>query len=385
MEIKLGYDRIEDGKFIPNGMPSDYKYFDSIHLYQKQYGQDPTVHSMFEHLSRYKKEVGKIKGNFIYPIEQFGAIEKVIGQEDNYKDMCFLKHIKKSTLKKIKSGQGKIVIMALDESRIHLHNMVHLHTLLKKYKISSLHYLTGVNWTINDLYTEWCIKTKQEKIINIINSYEQMYLKAWDLRCPDSNTFVEKEDIDKIDTLPLRPKRFLCFNRRIKPHRYALIANFYHDDLLKDNLVSFSLEQGKDLNHYRKDDEIPALLSMNRILGKTEFKKTLQNYYDELFKMSPQTIDYPEITYVIGPGCENKEPYLETYFSVVTETTFESKSCYMSSEKIYRPMLQYQPFIVYGSPYTLKNIKECGFKTFHPLINEEYDGIESPYLRYKKV
>ena len=119
-------------------------------------------------------------------------------------------------------------------------------------------------------------------------------------------------------------------------------------------------------------------------MGKTYLRDTYISYFEELNKMSPMTVDYDNLTNVMGPGCENKEPYLETYFSVVTETPF-TESTHFSTEKIYRPMIQYHPFIVFGAPGTLSNLKELGFKTFSPYIDESYDNEISPFRRMQKI
>ena len=128
----------------------------------------------------------------------------------------------------------------------------------------------------------------------------------------------------------------------------------------------------------------PDLHTMNIIMGKTELRDSYMSYYNELVNLSPMTIDYENLTNVMGPGCENKEPYLQTYFSIVTETSFPEQ-IYFSTEKIYRPMLHFHPFIVYGSPYTLKNLKELGFKTFDGFIDESYDETLSPFKRMQKI
>ena len=95
-------------------------------------------------------------------------------------------------------------------------------------------------------------------------------------------------------------------------------------------------------------------------------------YFDELKQISPLTVDFPNLLDVMGPGCENKEPYLNSYFSIVTETAFNERLG-ITSEKIWRPMLHYHPFIIHGSPNTLDEIKKLGFKTFSPFIDESYD------------
>ena len=123
---------------------------------------------------------------------------------------------------------------------------------------------------------------------------------------------------------------------------------------------------------------------MNQIMGKTKLRDDYMSYYNELVNLSPMTVDYDNLTNVMGPGCESKEPYLNSYFSIVTETAFPEKT-YFSTEKIYRPMLHFHPFIVYGSPYTLKNLRELGFKTFSPYIDESYDEVISPFRRMQKI
>ena len=161
-----------------------------------------------------------------------------------------------------------------------------------------------------------------------------------------------------------------------------MIAMFHHNNLLKNNLVSYSLERGKDLNHLGQNG--PDLHTMTTIMGKTILRDSYMSYYNELVELSPMTIDYENLTKIMGPGHENKEPYSKTYFSIVTETPFPERN-YFSSEKIFRPMIQYHPFIVYGSPFTLKSLRELGFKTFSPFIDESYDETISPFRRMQKI
>ena len=241
--------------------------------------------------------------------------------------------------------------------------------------------IIGNNWSLDNEYKNWCGKLG----VNIINSFEQLYLKGqdWFTRYDSENDFVELSQLVGEDVEEgIRDNHFVCFNRRIRPHRYALIAMLYHNNLLKNNLVSFSLERGKDLNHLGQNG--PDLHTMTQIMGKTKLRDDYMSYYNELVNLSPMIVDYDNLTNVMGPGCESKEPYLNSYFSIVTETAFPEKT-YFSTEKIYRPMLHFHPFIVYGSPYTLKNLRELGFKTFSPYIDESYDEVISPFRRMQKI
>jgi hypothetical protein len=168
-----------------------------------------------------------------------------------------------------------------------------------------------------------------------------------------------------------------------------MVAMLHNNNLLKNNFVSFSIETKNNiinqLNCLDTDENgKPRMDSFLRILGNTKLCKKYISYFDELLEMSPLTVDYEDLTKVMGPGHENRKPYLNSYFSIVTETPFNDKT-YFSTEKIYRPMLHFHPFIVQGAPFTLAKIKELGFKTFHPHIDESYDEVISPFVRMQKL
>jgi hypothetical protein len=67
--------------------------------------------------------------------------------------------------------------------------------------------------------------------------------------------------------------------------------------------------------------------------------------------------------------------YQETYFSVISETTFYENVPFLS-EKIFKCIAMGHPFVLIGSPNTLQYLKELGYRTYHPYINEDYDKIE---------
>jgi hypothetical protein len=162
-----------------------------------------------------------------------------------------------------------------------------------------------------------------------------------------------------------------------------MIAMLHHNNLLKNNLVSFSLETGKDLN-CMGDNGFPDIDTMRKICGNRELMETYLSYFDELNKMSPRTIDYEKLENVLGTGNENKSPYLNSYFSIVTETGFPEPSRF-ATEKVFRPILHFHPFIVYGSEGTLSMLQDLGFKTFSPYIDESYDKEKTTFKRMQKI
>ena len=77
----------------------------------------------------------------------------------------------------------------------------------------------------------------------------------------------------------------------------------------------------------------------------------------------------------------------DSYFSIVLEAYFENPSLKQTyvTEKSFRPIFSKRPFIIVGQRGALRGLKERGYKTFHPFINEEYDNEKDPIQRYFKV
>ena len=64
-----------------------------------------------------------------------------------------------------------------------------------------------------------------------------------------------------------------------------------------------------------------------------------------------------------------------TYYNLVTETTDFNDSMFLT-EKTYKAMLLFQPFLIWGSPYSIQTLRASGYKAFDKWINHSYDLIE---------
>ena len=71
----------------------------------------------------------------------------------------------------------------------------------------------------------------------------------------------------------------------------------------------------------------------------------------------------------------------QTAYSVVAETAV-SNYISLLSEKTYKPMLGRRLFIMFAGQYYLRNLRSLGFKTFGEIIDETYDTVEDPYVRW---
>ena len=69
----------------------------------------------------------------------------------------------------------------------------------------------------------------------------------------------------------------------------------------------------------------------------------------------------------------NPEWYDSTYFTIVTETVTYSKYPVKISEKSFKPIAFYHPFLMFGQTGTLAYLRELGFESFDNLFDESYD------------
>lgn len=169
-------------------------------------------------------------------------------------------------------------------------------------------------------------------------------------------------------------KKFLCFNRRWRGHRTALVSLLHALDLIKHGHISLG----------RSDDNRDWLSasSRNKYFMDThaEALELLSNVEEEMITSFPELyLDSDDlITNRALLDASTNYLYNETYFSVVTETFFFRKERphdygRFLSEKTFKPVAMKHPFIILSVPHFLDKFKELGYKSFSPWINEDYD------------
>jgi hypothetical protein len=75
---------------------------------------------------------------------------------------------------------------------------------------------------------------------------------------------------------------------------------------------------------------------------------------------------------------------VDAFWHIVTETVFYYNKLHLT-EKIFKPIVSKQPFMLLAAPGNLAYLKSYGFKTFDSVIDESYDLIQDPNLRTEAV
>jgi len=75
---------------------------------------------------------------------------------------------------------------------------------------------------------------------------------------------------------------------------------------------------------------------------------------------------------------------VDALWHIVTETVFYYNKLHLT-EKIFKPIVSKQPFMLLAAPGNLAYLKSYGFKTFDSVIDESYDLIQDNDLRIQAV
>jgi len=165
-----------------------------------------------------------------------------------------------------------------------------------------------------------------------------------------------------------REKKFLSFNRTTdKTHRAALLHEYLTNDY-SDSYFSF-------INKIQSVGDIP---NIGEITSNYEF------YNSNLpIELDTQNIDNKHSFNTSSTF--KKELFLNSCINIVTEASFQNNELFVS-EKILKPLLMYQPFILIGPVGYLKHLREkYNFKTFSEFWDESYDSIIEPSDRIASI
>jgi hypothetical protein len=178
----------------------------------------------------------------------------------------------------------------------------------------------------------------------------------------------------------IRKYKFLSYNRNSnRLHRPYVISKLHNDNILKDSLVS--LYESRALSEYGSVLKTINTLEFETLLFSTEDREILKKFVDEVY---PLKLDHDNAdTCARGDNqVSNKQHFLDSYINIVCETSCHSDYTFIT-EKTLRPIINLQPFILFGNPYTLVELQNLGFKTFDKWIDESYDTEHDTNKRFE--
>ena len=171
---------------------------------------------------------------------------------------------------------------------------------------------------------------------------------------------------------------FLCLNATARPHRVAFVALLESLGIRSDVLLSFhgNSAGGKvgatDLRDVRDVlERLDAVALLDRAARLLHAEPVFADSFDKRGNELYDAID-------LGP-------YAATAVSLVTETDFSDGEIVRVTEKTVKALCLGHPALVVGNPSSLQLVRELGFETFSPFLDESYDTPEMAQERFARL
>ena len=190
---------------------------------------------------------------------------------------------------------------------------------------------------------------------------------------------------NEIYTKTNKPYKFLLLNGRTRPHRKYLLERFRVTGLLNQSIWTW-LDRNTGASR-----EIQYIHNAENLLTRQNEIKYLPAEY-EIDRYHPYLNSVPSDAFVKdhlfnrawGDIYLKAEPYVDTYFSLVTETVFEYPHSFRT-EKIWKPIVIGHPWIAVSNQGYYRDMHNLGFRTFGHLIDESFDQIENNQDRIERI
>jgi hypothetical protein len=160
-----------------------------------------------------------------------------------------------------------------------------------------------------------------------------------------------------------KPYQYLFLNGRGRPHREAALRKLRARGLL-DNCLWTNLDSGNGpVQTLPKQYEVPRYQNTTTTDHYVKFE-LFDNEWGEIY---------------LHPA-----PYIDTYFSLVTETVFDIPYSFRT-EKIWKPIVMGHPWIAVANQGFYRDMRNLGFQTYSHVIDDSFDTIDNSEDRLDRI
>jgi hypothetical protein len=193
--------------------------------------------------------------------------------------------------------------------------------------------------------------------------------------------------IDNIFSLTDKPYNFLFLNGRARPHRKYLYEKFKRAGLLDRSLWTMldSAPCAWRTFEFREHgtDVMSQPSPIHTLPGHYEVERYRQSTV--VTSLEKNNVKHDLFNKEWGEIYIEPAPYVDTYFSLVTETICAESAYSFRTEKIAKPLAIGHPFIVASTPGFYRDLHRMGFQTFGHVIDESFDKIEHAQTRVNRI
>lgn len=255
------------------------------------------------------------------------------------------------------------------------------------------------------VYTSGFLPTKDnfEKLKNLYSSFDIpnishknvfYFEEEWKKVMNTCESYPNFFDLRPLHSRNLRSKKFLYFMGAARPHRVIVLSYLIKQNYIKDSYYSCLTTKEALL---KTSSGCTWHEDRNKKFNFREIDSTIKNYNENFPKeLSSYINDHP------GQHSASKGDIFyfgDSYYSIIPETSYFKKDddkdtvdqwnyhldFTFITEKTMRAIGYLHPFVLLSRPYSLKGLRELGYQTFHPYIDESYDLIEDDHLRFESI
>lgn len=288
------------------------------------------------------------------------------GNENNFKNI--FNNLPKKYYKDLQSGKAFLMI---DNSFEGYHSddifdYLYESAISRYISPENIIYVTG-NLIVEDRLKLWKTKNKGKLPIRVIpypHFESDIGMKLWQYKKHDGSpiptTVTHEQHKNSLSHDNVKIYNFL--NKKPRNHRLWFYSILQKWNLLDKGIIS--------MNPKENDNEI--LIDFNTLSTPDikEANKTLPIY---AYNDNTNDKDFSYYMYNF-----NQKACLDSWISIISETHFDDdQGTIFLSEKTFKTIACQSPFLILGNRGSLKKLKELGYITFHDIIDESYDDLES--------
>lgn len=298
---------------------------------------------------------------YIYPIKVSPHVNDFLGMAypgQKVNGEYFWKNISEQVLNDIRNGDAILFLDWAQENHLNFAQLTQLNNIIDVAALPTENVIFAHNgFNLQEEYER--MFTPDQRRFTVKNWPFLMFHNSWHWDHNRNCTVSEKQFLDS--KTHLRDNHFLFRIRRTRHYRIALLYKMASAGLL-------------DMGDWSMLDE--GLLEWKGIHMANEYSlgydhqaiQQLHTQFPHKLKSEPEAHFYN----ISGWGDIKSVHSITSYFDITTETYMEGN--YKSfTEKVCKPLMNFQPFVLISFCGALKMLQKLGFKTFEGFIDESYD------------
>lgn len=309
---------------------------------------------------------------YIYPIKVTLHFDRFTGTDlvgSKLNGDYFWKFISEEVLNDVRQRKAVIFLDWANENFIERAQFHDLHLSLAASGIPKEQIILAINsFNAQDVYESWF--TPEERRLEVRNL--PFLLSNISYHYDVNSEWRNNEVIFRAGRSRVRKNHFLLPIRRSRDHRLAVLYKLATDGLLERGdwscLDPVSVDHGIWATHsFDLGIDHDAIRRVHETIPHTLQHEPASNFGN-----------------VHGWNDRNCDPSLNSYLYIATETYVHGD--YKSlTEKVFKPIVNLQPFVFVAFPGALAELRKLGFKTFSPFINESYDNEQDKNTRLRMI